>query len=650
MRFLAILTFVFTALTTFAQNDLVILEVGDHKITKSEFLQIYLKNNPAPKYDQLSLDEYMDLFVKFQLKVAEAEALGYDTIPRLVQELNGYKKQLAAPYLIDSSKSEALIQEAYERYQTEIRASHILVKLNPEALPQDTLNAYKRIMVLRNRIVNGEKFEDVATSKGGSDDPSVQENKGDLGFFSVFQMVYSFEDVAYNTKVGEVSMPVRSKFGYHLVYVTDKRPARGTIQVAHIMINCPSHLDNETLSSCEKKINEIYEKAIKGDDFETLAKTYSDDPSSNRRGVLLPEFGTGTLTRMVPEFENAAFALKNNEDISKPIQTSYGYHIIKRLDWKPISSFEETKKELERKVSRDSRSLTTQNSFITKLKKEYHFKDKSDKLIRYMIKEIDSSIYKAKWNSKDLSDKKYIFKINKEKINANEFYSFVENRQVGINKSNLESRLKDLYQTFEKERVLSYEEGKLETKYPAYKALVDEYHDGIILYDIMSEKVWNKAIEDTVGLKKFFEENQSKYQWGKRLDAIVYECYSKDIATEVYELIQNDTITSANVIDIINHDSELNLNVKTNKFEQEKTTYLKDQDLEKGINKPYEFEGKFYVVDVSYFVEPGNKDLNEAKGLVTSDYQNYLESTWLDELKKKYTITIHKEVLHTLKK
>jgi peptidyl-prolyl cis-trans isomerase SurA len=267
-----------------------------------------------------------------------------------------------------------------------------------------------------------------------------------------------------------------------------------------------------------------------------------------------------------------------------------------------------------------------------------------------MIKEMDSSIYKAKWNSKDLSDKKYIFKINKEKINAKEFYSFVENRQVGINKSNLESRLKDLYQTFEKERLLSYEEGKLETKYPAYKALVDEYHDGIILYDIMSEKVWNKAIEDTVGLKNFFEENQSKYQWGKRLDAIVYECYSKDIATEVYELIQNDTITSANVIDIINHDSELNLNVKTNKFEQEKTTYLKDQDLEKGINKPYEFEGKFYVVDVSYFVEPGNKDLSEAKGLVTSDYQNYLESTWLDELKKKYTITIHKDVLHTLKK
>ena len=325
----------------------VILEVGDHKITKSEFLQIYLKNNPAPKYDQLSLDEYMELFVKFQLKVAEAEALGHDTIPRLVQELDGYKKQLAAPYLIDSSKSEALVQEAYERYKTEIRASHILVKLAPEAQPQDTLNAYKRIMVLRNRIINGEKFEDVATSKGGSDDPSVQENKGDLGFFSVFQMVYSFEDVAYKTNVGEVSMPVRSKFGYHLVYVTDKRSARGTIKVAHIMVNCPSHLDNETLSSCKKKINEIYEKAIKGDDFESLAKTYSDDPSSNRRGGLLPDFGTGTLTRMVPEFENAAFDLKNNGDISKPIQTSYGYHIIKRIDWKPIASFEETKKELD---------------------------------------------------------------------------------------------------------------------------------------------------------------------------------------------------------------------------------------------------------------------------------------------------------------
>lgn len=650
MRFLTILFFLLTTLTTFSQNDPVILEVGDHKITKSEFLQIYLKNNPAPKYDQNSLDEYMELFVKFQLKVAEAEALGYDTVPRLVQELAGYRKQLAGPYLIDSSKSEELVKEAYERYKTEIRASHILVKVDQEALPQDTLTAYKKIIALRNRIINGEKFEDVAASKGGSDDPSAIENKGDLGFFSVFQMVYPFEDAAYNTKVGEISMPVRSKFGYHLIYVTDKRPARGTIQVAHIMISCPKNAGEEITASSEKKINEIYEKAIKGEDFEQLAKTYSDDPSSNRRGGLLPEFGTGTLTRMVSEFEDAAFALKDNGDISKPIKTNYGYHIIKRLDWKPIASFEESKKEIEHKVNRDTRSLTTQNSFIAKLKKEYHFKDKSEKTINYLIKNVDSTIYTGKWESKNVSSKKYIFKLNKDKIAANDFFVFVEKRQLGISKGNIESRLKDLYKTFEKEQILSYEENRLESKFPAYKALIDEYHDGVILYEIMSEKVWNKAIEDTSGLDTFFKANQEKYQWGNRVDAIVYECYNSEVAKQVYKLIQNDTITSKNVLDIINHDSELNLNVKTNKFEQEKVSFLKDQKLVKGINKPYEFDGKFYVVKVEYFVAPGNKDLNEAKGIVTSDYQNYLEDTWLTELRSKYPVTIHKEILYTLSK
>jgi peptidyl-prolyl cis-trans isomerase SurA len=638
----------FTFSYTFSQVDPVILEVGNHKITKSEFLQIYLKNNSEPKYDQNSLDNYMELFTKFRLKVAEAEALGYDTLPQLKKELAGYRKQLAAPYLVDSMKNELLVKEAYERSKIEINASHILVKVDENALPEDTLRAYNKIMVLRKRILNGEQFETVASSKGGSEDPSVELNKGDLGYFTAFQMVYPFEEAAYNTKVGEVSMPVRTKFGYHLVYVKNTRPARGTIEVAHIMIASSKNSSKEEDESAQKKINEIYTLIQNGSDFNELVTNYSDDPSSNNRNGILPIFGTGTTTRMVSEFEDAAFSLKSNGQISKPIKTDYGYHIIKRIDWQDIPTFEDSKKDFQRKVNKDTRSKTTQYSFVTNLKNEYGFKSKSVKTIKYLSKNIDTSIYESKWKNENLKSGKYIFKINKEKISANEFYDYIASNQFGFTKNNLENRLKEIYKEWEKNRIISYEESRLELKHPAFKALMKEYHDGIILYEIMSDKVWNKAIIDTLGLNTFYHNNKLNYMWDKRIDAIVYECYNEEIANQVYSLAENDTINSRHILDVINKDSELNLRVKTNKFELNKNEYLTKNKLNIGLNKPYEISGKFYIVKINEIIDPIHKDLNEAKGIVTSDYQSYLENEWLNNLKDKYPIVIHKDILYTL--
>lgn len=231
----AILTLIFSV--AYGQKDPIILKVNGEKITKSEFLQIYLKNNPNPKYDQASMDEYMDLFKKFKLKVIEAEALGYDTIPKLKREFEGYKRQLAIPYLIDSAQNDSLVREAYFRTLNEVRCSHILVKLDPSATPADTLAAYNRILALKARIDKGEDFASVAKMKNGSDDPSAATNGGDLGYFTAFQMVYPFEDMAYKTAVGTVSAPFRTRFGYHILKTTGLRPSRGSIKTAHLMIS-----------------------------------------------------------------------------------------------------------------------------------------------------------------------------------------------------------------------------------------------------------------------------------------------------------------------------------------------------------------------------------------------------------------------------
>lgn len=634
--------------TVVAQQDPVLMEVDGKKITKSEFLQIYLKNNNDPKYDKQTLDEYIELFKKFQLKVAEAEALGYDTIPKLKRELEGYQKQLAQPYLTDNEMNKTLVDQAYERMKTEVRASHILVKVDATSNPEDTLKAYKRAIALRDRLIKGEDFTKLA--KENSEDPSVKANDGDLGFFTSFQMVYPFENAAYTTKVGDITMPIRTRFGYHLLKVTDKRPARGTMKAAHLMVAANKESDEaEVIEKARAKANEIYLKLKSGGNFEELVKAFSDDPSSNSNGGILPLFGTGATTRMIPEFEDAAFNLKNNGDFSEPLQTNYGFHIIKRLELTPLRSFEELQKDIEGRVNRDDRASLTQNSYIEKLKVAYQFTDKSAEPIKWFEKNMDSSVYKGQFDAAKITVDKAMFVLDNKPYTQKDFVTFVNNNPRYTRGISLNDVAKKQYSEWVKQTIIDLEKSNLATKYPEYKALMNEYHDGILLYEIMSDKVWNKAMTDTTGLKAFYEANKSNYTWDKRYDAIVYETMSPDVAKTVYKLAKKN-LSSDSITKIINAQTELNLRVRTGKFELSKTPYLKDQPLKVGKNKPYVYDGKNYVIVLNQVIEAKNKELSEAKGLITSDYQTYLEKEWLKELSQKHKITINEAVLYSIGK
>jgi len=649
-KLISLLSSIFIVVGVQAQKDPIVMTVNKKPVTKSEFLQIYLKNNNDPKFDKASLDEYLEMFKKFKLKVAEAEAKGYDTIPKLKRELEGYRKQLATPYLIDSVANKYLVEQAYERMKTEIRASHILVRIEMTANAKDTLEAYNRILALKKRIEAGEDFATVAKSKSGSDDPSAAKNGGDLGYFTAFQMVYPFEEAAYNTAVGSISNVVRTRFGYHIIKVVDKRPARGTIKTAHLMVAAGKDATAEQRENAEKKINELYDKLKAGERWDDLVSFHSDDPGSNKKGGELPAFGSGTTQRMVPAFEDAAFALKNDGDISAPVLTDYGWHIIKRLEWRPLASFESMKKELQSRVNKDDRSKKTQDSYVVKLKQQYNYKFAGEKNLDWFVQNIDTTFYTGTWNPNKKKLKKTLFTINGQKITQADFATYLQNNSRGIRKEENASLVKKQYAAFEKAMILNYEEGRLAMKYPEYKALVKEYHDGIILYEIMQDEVWNKAIKDTAGLRSFYEQNKTKYMWGKRVDATVYECSNAAIAQTVYNMIQNDTINSKHVLEVINKDSELNLKVRMNKFETDQVAYLKGRTFNVGPNTVYEFEGKFYVLKVVQVLDAMPKELNEARGMVTSDYQNYLEKTWLESLEKKHPIKVNFDVLYSLGK
>lgn len=653
MKNISILLFILTLTTSvFAQKNGgdVVLTINDEEVTKAEFLQIYLKNNNDPEYDKETLDEYMELYKKFKLKVAEAEALGYDTIPALQKELNGYKEQLARPYLVDSSKNKELVEEAYQRMKEEVHASHILVKVEENASPEDTLKAYKKIMALKKRIEDGEDFGKVAAN-GGSEDPSAVKNKGDLGYFTAFQMVYPFESAAYNTKEGEISNPIRTKYGYHIIKVHDKRSARGTINAAHIMVGAKEGSDKTDIENAEKKINEIYEKLKGGEKFEQLARLYSDDQGSKNKGGRLPAFGTGTNQRMVPEFEDVAFSLSEDGEYSEPFQTDFGFHIVKRLDYEPLASFEEVKSELQNKVNRGDRGQQTQTSFINKLKEANKFKDKGDKRLDWFYTNVDSTIFEKKWDAPELKKNKWMFKYNKIKFDQEAFKDYLENNQKRMAAVNVKNYVKDQYEAWMSQEIIEDEKSRLEEKYPSYKALIHEYHDGVLLYEIMKDKVWDKAIKDTTGLKNFYSENQSKYQWPERIGATIYSSDKKEMIDSTWNIISSqDTLSPKEVIEIVNSDSQLNVSLKEDKFVQERVDYLNARSIKTGVNKPYEHDGKYYIVMVNEVLKAGPKTLSEARGAVIQDYQTQLEKDWMEELRSKHVITVQNEVLYSLGK
>jgi peptidyl-prolyl cis-trans isomerase SurA len=480
------------AMNVFSQNEKTLVTINKEKTTITDFKRIYEKNLDAIDSEEAKdVTNNLALYINYKLKVEEAYLLKFDTLPSYKKEIASYRDQLAAPYLQDTTFITELVKEVYLRTKNEVKAKHILIRTLKDATPKDTLISFNKITTIRNRIINGENFEKVAvetsedTSAQGNAKKGVEGNKGNLGYFSAFNMVASFEDVAYKTKVGAVSMPFRSKFGYHILKVYDFRAAKGEIEAAHILIS------NSTKSS-KAKINEVYKRLQNKETFAKLASEYSDDRGSKAKGGKLDKFGTG---RMVKPFEIAAFSLENEGDFSKPFKTRFGWHIVKLLKKHPIRSFAEMKQELTAKIKRSSRMQMSETAVINKLKKQYSIvenEEAKDILNRKDIRTI----------SKD-SLQNNIISINDSNIKQETFVEYLKNRR---NKP-----IYVLFEMFKNQEILAYYKKNLANTEPEYANVLKEYEDGLLLFELMQQKIWNKSSKDTLGLKTYFSNNKEKY-------------------------------------------------------------------------------------------------------------------------------------------
>ncbi|MEX0813889.1 MAG: peptidylprolyl isomerase [Chitinophagales bacterium] len=634
-----------TAQETKKDYDPVLFTVEDQTVRLSEFEYVYNKNNQNDKdsYTQESLETYLNLYVNFRLKVKQAEEMGLDTLQNLKKELEGYRKQLSKSYLYDREVTDKLIKEAYERKKQEVRASHILINIANDAVPSDTLKAYKEALRIKKELDRGKDFETLA--KKYSSDPSVSENGGDIGYFTVFETVYAFESAAYNTPVGEISDPVRTRFGYHILKVTDKRPAQGKIKVAHILIKVPENPSEQQKAFSKSRIEEVYKHLEAGADFKQMVKVYSEDRFSKKTNGEIPVFGTG---KMVEAFETAAFSLKEDGDYSKPIKTDYGWHIIQRISKDTIPPFNEIKDQLRKRVERDTRSQIAKNTLVERIKEEYNFKT-YPKNKEEIFERIGGTILMGpyKMENKENLDKP-LFSLAGTNFTQKDFVEFLESRQKRKRRERAEKLLQEYYNQFEQESCFNYEEAQLDRKYVDFRNLMKEYRDGILLFELTDKKVWSKAVKDTVGLKNFHEANKNNYMWSERVHASTFISKDEKTAKKAHKLAAKGKKSVQEIVKKLNKKETL-LEVESDIYQRGDDSRVDAMEWTEGVNELKSNEnGQFYFIKINEVIPAQPKTLNEARGYIISDYQEHLEKEWIKDLREKYTVEINREVIKPL--
>jgi peptidyl-prolyl cis-trans isomerase SurA len=636
-----------------APESTTLFTIGNEKVSKEEFVKVYQKTNVSGEADfsEKSLRDYLDLYVNFRLKVKEARDMRLDTTSAVLNEFKTYRSKLTPSYMYDT----ALVHQAYDRLKTDLHVMHILVKLDPNASPKEEAKALARITSWKKLITSKKKdFNTLAADSSG--DPSAKDNKGDLGWITTMQVIYPFENAAYNQKLGTVSDPVRTKFGYHLIKVVETRPNRGTVTAAHLFIKLPQNATEEDKQKAKQKIDSIYTLVKNGGNWDELVKQYSQDKTSSANGGKLSAFGTG---QMVSEFEEAAYALKNPGEISEPIHTRFGWHIIKLIEKKPMGSYDQMKDELRKKMESGTWADYSKQSFANKLKKDYKFTETAAAK-KELLAKMDSSLLKGNWSDSlvrnmnaplfTLTDSKYVSQV--KSYTQKDFADFiVKNQRKFMSKGGIENSYNQMYDQYLSTSLINFEDARLEAKYPPFSDLMDEYMNGILLFDLASDKVWTKAVEDTTGLKAYYEAHKNNYMGQDRAKVTTYTAKNKEVADQLNKYLAKG-MSNADILAKVNKKTKDNLTITTEEFEKGKNSEIEKLGWEAGKSYTVNSDSgsAIRILHVDELLPPAPKPLNEVKGYVVADYQEELEKNWIAELRKKYPVSINEQVFQSMVK
>ena len=622
-----------------AQDDAILMNINGKDITKSEFEYIYHKNN-RQQVDVNGLEEYMPLFVNYKLKVDAAEKAGIDTTAAFVSELDGYRKELAKPYLTDLATENNLLHEAYDNYAKNVEISHILITTGQMPTEEARKEALAKAQEVAAKAQAGEDF--VALAQQYSEDPGSQSRGGYLGYIKGGRLIYPFEKVAFAMQPGEISEPVETRFGYHIIKVHNVRPDQGERLCAHIFLMVPRDATPEVEAQIKAQADAIYNDILAGADFAQMAREKSQDQSNAMRGGELPWVATGDL---VKEIEDAAFSLEVGQ-VAAPVRSNYGYHIVKLNDMRGVRSFEEMRPELQQRLSRDERGAMARTVLIDRLKAENNYRI-DDVVVETAVAlcgaAIDSTAL-AHLAQQDMvlatyADKQVTSKYIAESLSTRRL-------MPGHNPKTI--ILAEIERKAEGD-LLQIETAALADKYPDYRNLINEYRDGMLLYEISNREVWEKASADVKGLEKFFKKNKKNYTWDRpRYKGFVVSCADENVAKEVKKLLkknsENDVV--ATIEATFNTDSTVVVSIERGLYIQGDNKYVDELAF---AGAQAQREEALPIVFLSGKTLKAPETYLDVRGQVTADYQEYLEKLWVEQLNKKANVVINEDVLKTIK-
>ncbi len=642
-----LLGMMFFTFSIFAQNqdDEILFTIADEAVPVSEFLYIYTKNlGDKADFSKKSLKEYLDLYTKFKLKVKKAKSMKLDTSKSFKNEMNGYREQLAKSYLVDKEVNEKMIREAYDRMKKDLKVRMILISFSRDKKNESEVK--NKIDNIYKELKEGKSFSSLARKY--SDDRYSNKSGGDIGWVTAMlpNGFYEFENRIYNLKKGEFSKPFKTDYGYMIVKLEDERPARGEIEAAHILIR--DRVKGKVNPKAKAKIDSLYRALQAGADFEKLAKKYSMDVKTAGKGGYLGFFG---INKYESKFEDQAFALKKDNDISKPFKTSLGWHIIKRLSKPGIKPFEQTKRSLANEMNKNERYKIARKALIARIKKESGFKEYKNAFDRFAAK-LDKSFYSFKWNIPEYKNEDLCV-IGDKKYTLEDFVNYCKKNQRARLKLSKREPVKDsalkMYDKFIDDICIKYEEQHLEDKYPDFKFLMKEYTEGNLLFEVMEKEVWNKASKDTAGLKKFYENHKNNYKWKKRAVVNEYTIHTDNPKLIKKILKYSKKKSHKKLLKKFNKKEKL-ITFLSNKYE------IGDKELE-GIEfkvgtmtEPVMNKKKKTVVfkKIVDIIPESLKSLDDAKGYIIADYQEFLEDKWIKSLEKEYPVKINEKVFNKM--
>jgi peptidyl-prolyl cis-trans isomerase SurA len=624
-------------------NAQTFITYGNNVITKQEFLKAYNKNKTEVADKEKALREYVDLYTNFKLKVKAATELRLDTLAQIQFDVKNFREQIMDNYLSDEKGIERLTIEAFQRMQKDLAVTHYFAPVPAGTVPGDSMKAYKAIMDIYPTLKSGDAKSIQQALAGNT---IIKE--GDLGFVTAFTVPYQYENIIFGLKTGEASKPYRSSNGWHIFKVTQERPSAGRWRIAQVLISVAPDADDAARAASLQKANEVYAKLVKGENFGEIAKIYSDDRLSYLNGGELPEFGTGTYNTA---FENEVHRLKNDNEFSKPFLTPLGYHIIKRIEHTPTPASQEEltfMQDLKQRVMRDARVNAEKQKFtqaiVAKMAPQKLALVKDADLFRY-ADSLATEPAEARVLAYPISNKK-VLRIKNETFSGKDWLDFVAGYKADYAAYKNENN-KQLWNKFTEVSAMNYYKQHLEEYNPEFSFQMNEFKEGNMLFEIMERNVWGKAIEDTVGLLKYYNSHKDDFRWGASADILIFNCTTAKVAEDLLDDLKKGKNWRAAA-------EEMSTAVQADSGRYEISQIVGANSTTPPVKNTYtpivtNVDGSAtFVKYVNVYPANQPRSFEDARGLVINEYQQVLEKEWLAQLKKKYPVSVNEKMIKEL--